>query len=160
MFRVNARRNAHAILVVAIVLTMAASSASRQPVVATLGSAQAEPETGGRAPIDTPVPTASPSQQASAPVAPPSSGGLMDVELLKWGVTQGGLTISLLIVLWSYKRTLDAQTKEEREDKLQVAAVLKESSAALISSAVETKRHTDATHRLARSVEHLEKKFT
>lgn len=42
---------------------------------------------------------------------------MMDVELIKWGITQGGIATVLIVVLWNYRKDLKNQLIESRSDK-------------------------------------------
>lgn len=41
----------------------------------------------------------------------------MDPELIKWGVTQGGIAAVLMVVLWNYRKDLKRELLEARSDK-------------------------------------------
>lgn len=84
----------------------------------------------------------------------------------KWALTQGGLLVTLLIVLWSYRRDFFrkdedriAQLQRERDEKADLKAVLREVAASNQAHAISVQRNTDAmdantkaTERLAASV--------
>lgn len=93
-------------------------------------------------------------------------GAGFEIEAMKYGIAQGGLTlVCIVLILVLYREFVrkvedkDARYKAElaRSDRLE--EVLDRSSAAITNSAVSTARQTDATHRLARTVEQIEKRL-
>lgn len=95
-----------------------------------------------------------------------SRGDGMTEEMVTRIVTQGGAVAVLLVVLWSYRRDFfkkiddkDRELQERREEKNTLQAVLDKSTAAITSSAIATANQTSATHRLARTVEGIERRL-
>jgi hypothetical protein len=100
---------------------------------------------------------------------PPSSGppearpmGATEIDLVKWGFTQGGLTLVLIITLASYRRDFfrkqeakQAEVDQLREDKRVLAAVLDKNANAMTSQAVALQANTKATELLAQNVNNL-----
>lgn len=94
-----------------------------------------------------------------------STGGTMgttEIDLVKWGFTQGGLTLLLLVVLMSYRRDFfrkneAALTMVEalREEKRDQVAVLDKCAHAMLTQAVATQANTKATELLAQNVNNL-----
>lgn len=78
-------------------------------------------------------------------------------EFWRYVATQSGLLVALLVVLWSYKRTLVGELNSTKAERDRLAAILDRSSDALTQTAVAGARQTDATHRLSRTVESLER---
>jgi len=94
----------------------------------------------------------------------PSQGGTIEgpeqVDLIKWAVTQGGLTLLLLLVLLSYRRDFFRRIEQKAdelaaaiEEKRDMKALIRENSAAMQAHAIAVVRNTDATERLAESVD-------
>ncbi len=85
-----------------------------------------------------------------------------ETDLLKWSVTQGALTLVLVLVLISYRRDFFRKValKEEeistlREDKRALVAVLDKSADANLRQVVATVANTEATKLLAQNVNNL-----
>jgi len=148
-----------AIAIIGLLLLASLPSASgalaRQ--VASIGTAQTEPGApGGTAPIDRPVGTE-------------QTGGTMpETETAKMLVQLGALGV-LIVVLFFYRRDfftknekereeLERQLRERKEEKEQLAELVEKSNSVITNSAVTTARQTDATHRLARAVENIERR--
>lgn len=99
---------------------------------------------------------------------------MFDSEFFKWAVTQGGLTIALIVVSLGYRRDFmrkledkDRSLAEEREgravaekqakeDRERFEKIIEQNTAAITNAAVAMARQTDATHRLARVAEKLD----
>ncbi len=88
--------------------------------------------------------------------------GATEIDLVKWGFTQGGLTFLLLVVLVSYRRDFfrkneakQAEIDSLREDKRSLRDVLKENANAMVSQALATQANTKATEQLAANVKDL-----
>ncbi len=84
----------------------------------------------------------------------------------RWLVTQGGITVALLAVLWFYRRDLlrqrsdeEARTKFERDRGDSLQRALERNSNALTEQALAVRGNTDSTHRLARGVEKLDERL-
>ncbi len=93
----------------------------------------------------------------------PGSGAELD---WRWLVTQGGITVALLAVLWFYRRDLlqrqrdeEARTKFERDRGDSLQRALERNSNALTEQALAVRGNTDSTHRLARGVEKLDERL-
>lgn len=146
-------------LLIVVALPAAGGVLSQLGAVSSLGNAQVEPGApGGRAPIDQPVGT----QAADTK----QGGGAMDQAQL---LAQAGAIGILAVVLFFYRRDFfkkNEREREELEEKLRARAEEKElladlvekSTTCITNSAVATSRQTDATHRLARTVENLERR--
>lgn len=95
----------------------------------------------------------------------PRSGGMSE-DMVTRIVTQGGAVAVLLVVLWSYRRDF-MRKDEDKEQKLRDAArreeklveVLDRSTTAIANSVNATANQTRATHRLATTVETIERKM-
>lgn len=177
-------------LVALLVLALGPALASpRQLVVASLGRTQAEPGApDGRQPIDKPVGTGA-HEEAQQPTGSVGDAMTPDDIKNAQMIAQLG-AIGLLAMTWvfyrrDFWRKID-ETKAEAERRLQEqkneyerqlrveaerASDLRDlveqcrettdkTNAAITAAAVTTARQTDATHRLARSAEKLERQLT
>lgn len=80
--------------------------------------------------------------------APPSLTGAGEPELLRWAVTQGGLVLVTLVVIWSYRRDFQRVFVEEKERTAALMEVLNKATAALAT-------HTEASRQQAASFAEL-----
>ncbi len=78
----------------------------------------------------------------------PSGDGMLSIDMLKYGLTQGGLTLVLLVVFWSYRRDLGRIEQRDQEKLAIVTALVEKNTAALVTS-------EQTNERLARAVEAL-----
>ena len=115
---------------------------------------------------------------ASVAGQPPVTPGLPQPDFIgqidpKWALTQGGLLLTLLVVLWSYRRDFfrkaDAQqadldreretrrleVQREREEKADLKAVLREVAASNQAHAISVQRNTDAMNDNTKATERL-----
>lgn len=85
-----------------------------------------------------------------------------ETDIIKWGVTQGALTLVLMLVLISYRR--DFFRKHEvkqgeidalREEKRMLSSVIEKNADAMVRQAVSVNANTDATRLLAQNVNSL-----
>jgi hypothetical protein len=142
-----------------ILLTVSSSSSSQPDPVSTVGRPAVEPDgAAGRSPVDVPKGTAAAAEQGE-PVTPDSLDYTREI------AKQGTLGLLCLAVLWSYRRDFfrkledkDREIAERKEERDKLEEVLGHSTTAITNSAVATARQTDATHRLARTVENLERR--
>lgn len=88
--------------------------------------------------------------------------GAPEIDFLKWGFTQGGLAIVLLVVLAAYRRDFfrkqemtDATIRVIQEEKRVLVAVLEKNADAMIDQAVAVEANTKATELLAQNVNNL-----
>jgi len=88
--------------------------------------------------------------------------GTTEIDLVKWGFTQGGLTLVLIVVLASYRRDFfrkqDAKQNEVdglREEKRMLASVIDKNADAMLRQAVSVNANTEATKLLAQNVNNL-----
>jgi hypothetical protein len=86
-----------------------------------------------------------------------------DVDLVKYGVTQGGLLLVVLVLLWGFRREFRrevaverarASATERREDLL--LALVGQCNTAMQRTVNAAEEQEKATHRLARAIERLE----
>ena len=70
------------------------------------------------------------------------------IDLLKWGVTQGGLVLVTMIILWSYRRDFGRLLAEQRSELDVITALVKEASAAMTASAAASRDAASAIDRL------------
>ena len=111
--------------------------------------------------------TRTPSTTLAFQVAPSSSAGptpmgSTEIDLVKWGITQGGLALVLIAVLISYRRDFfrrheAKQTEMDllREEKRLLAAVIEKNALAMMQQAVSVQANTEATRLLAQNVNNL-----
>ena len=130
-------------LAVTMLCAMVASGIARSPAMLTAAALALQPE----------PPTNPPEGKAM---------GATEIDLVKWGFTQGGLTLVLIITLASYRRDFfrkneakQAEIDQLREDKRVLAAVLDRTATAMTSQAVALERNTKATELLAQNVNNL-----
>lgn len=81
--------------------------------------------------------------------------GPTEIDLVKWGFTQGGLTLLLIVVLVSYRRDFFRKNDELREEKREQAAVIEKCANAMIAQQLATQANTKATELLAQNVNNL-----
>lgn len=88
--------------------------------------------------------------------------GATEIDLVKWAVTQGGLTLLLIVVLVSYRRDFfrkneskQAEIDDLREEKREQSAIIDRCANAMLSQAVATQANTEATRLLAQNVNNL-----
>ncbi len=93
-------------------------------------------------------------------------GDRMTEDMVTRIVTQGGAVAVLLVVLWSYRRDFfrkledkERELQERRDEKDTLQDVLDRSSTAITNSVNATTNQTTATHRLARTVENIEREI-
>lgn len=67
-------------------------------------------------------------------------------ELMRWLVTQGGLTIALLTVLWFYRRDAQQMIVSARAENSQLITTLQATSAALTTHADALRQLTSTVH--------------
>jgi flagellar biosynthesis/type III secretory pathway M-ring protein FliF/YscJ len=99
---------------------------------------------------------------ASIPSTPglPMTGG--EIDLVKWAVTQGGLTLVVIILVFILKRELARKTEKTQEElgreveaKQLLANVLEKNANAMLQQALAVAANTKATEQLALNVNHL-----
>lgn len=122
---------------------------SSQPITATVGREANEPDGGGRTPIGVPRGTAAAEDE---PVGPDTIDAAREI------AKQGILGLLVVAILWSYRRDFFRKLDEAKAEKAQLQEVIEKSTEAITNSAVATARQTDATHRLARTVENVERR--
>lgn len=88
--------------------------------------------------------------------------GSTEVDLVKYGFAQGGLTLVLILTLVSYRRDFfrkneakDAELAQLRLDKRELVAVMDKNADAMIAQAVAVQANTEATRLLAQNVNNL-----
>ena len=93
----------------------------------------------------------------------------MDQDFIKWAVTQGGLTLVLILVLWQYRRDFFRRADDEKRrtdewksahastqlEKRELRDVLEANAKAMSEHATATALNTEATNRVARGIEML-----
>jgi len=83
---------------------------------------------------------------------------LSDFDVLKYAVTQGGLVIVVLVLLWSYRKDLKALS-ERQDERLKVLTDMVQSNAiAMARMAAASEAQEKSAHRLARAVERIEER--
>lgn len=76
-------------------------------------------------------------------------------ELVKWSVTQGGLVLVLLVVLWSYRRDFTRVLAREDEETAILTDLVAQASAALQASRDASLATQQSLDRLARALDRL-----
>ena len=104
-----------------------------------------------------------PKVESVSPVIQATQNDRDDLDFWRWALTQGGLTIALLVLMWSYRRDMMQWTQESRSqrddaraDASRMQFILDRSTEAMSTHAVALARNTDSTHRLAHAVEKLD----
>lgn len=102
----------------------------------------------------------------AAPPEPSAATGLDPMSIVTEVAKHGTLGILLLAVLWQYRRDFFARILEKdqeladmKAERADMKAIIAQSSKAITDGAIAMARQTDATHRLSRTVEHLDRKF-
>lgn len=86
---------------------------------------------------------------ALEPVLPALPGD--DYSLVKYAITQGGLVLVVIVLLWSYRRDF-TRVLGEQQDRLAVMTELVQLSTTALT------RSADASDRMARAVENMERR--
>jgi hypothetical protein len=86
---------------------------------------------------------------ASAQTIEPGEPGL-HIEFWKWAVTQGGLVIVTLVILWSYRKDFKSVLAENKEFLSVVAGLVKDSVASTTEGAAASRAVAEALDRLER----------
>jgi predicted HAD superfamily Cof-like phosphohydrolase len=88
--------------------------------------------------------------------------GPREIDLVKWGFTQGGLTLVLILTLVSYRRDFfrrneakEVELEHERGEKRMFAAVIEKNAQAMTQHALSVQANTEATRMLAQNVNNL-----
>jgi len=91
--------------------------------------------------------------QALAQTSLPGSGSSVssEIQLLQWGVTQGGLVLVILVVVWSYRRDFQRLFSAERDRTAELMLALQGASAALSTHAEIGRENTTATREQAKA---------
>lgn len=87
-----------------------------------------------------------------------TSGGDMTETQMAQAIAQGGAIGILAVVLFFYRRDFLGLSERRKEDAQRLEELLERSNQCITDSAVATARQTDATHRLARTVETMERR--
>lgn len=114
----------------------------------------------------TPVVTAPLFAFQDVTTATPNPGGSdmgpSEIDLVKFGFTQGGLALVLIVVILGYRRDIfrkleasQAQIDALRDEKREHAAILDRCANAMLTQAVATQANTKATELLAQNVNNL-----
>jgi hypothetical protein len=74
-------------------------------------------------------------------------------EFLKWALTQGGLTVVVLILFWSYRRDTGRLLVEAHERNLAVREALHEATAAMAAHTEASRQQIQAFGQLAQTVQ-------
>lgn len=97
----------------------------------------------------------------SMPMAEPELGS-REIDLVKWGFTQGGLTLVLILTLISYRRDFfrknemkQAEIEQLRAERRELMAIIDKNAAAVMGQAVALQANTEATRQLAQNVNNL-----
>ena len=95
--------------------------------------------------------------QALAQTSLPGSGSSVssEIQLLQWGVTQGGLVMVILVVVWSYRRDFHRLFNAERDRTSELMIALQGASTALSTHAEIQRENSAATREQAKSFSDL-----
>lgn len=95
--------------------------------------------------------------QTAAQTSLPGSGptASSEIQLLQWGVTQGGLVLVILVVVWSYRRDFHRLFNAERDRTAELMIALQGSSAALSTHAEILREDAAAAREQAKSFSDL-----
>jgi hypothetical protein len=99
-----------------------------------------------------------PINSVAVALANPGDATTMSDTSLAQLLAQAGAVGILAVVLFFYRRDFMRRNDAEVQRTTDIADVLKASTEAITDGAVATARQTDATHRLARAVENIERR--
>lgn len=77
----------------------------------------------------------------------------MDAEFWKWALTQGGVIVALLVIVWSYRRDFVRIINHERDKVDTLLKLVGESNSTMANSTAQHAATEKALHRLAKSIE-------
>jgi len=80
------------------------------------------------------------------------------VDLAKWAMTQGGLLIALVVVLWSYRRDFFRKSDQLSGENLDLRYLLKENAATATATALAIAQNTNATNNLANVIQAMDRR--
>lgn len=83
---------------------------------------------------------------------------LGEVDLAKYALTQGGLLIVVLVLIWLQRRDNERISKKDEEKIVVLTDLVRASTVAMTHAAEASIASEKANHRLARAVERLEAK--
>jgi hypothetical protein len=86
---------------------------------------------------------------ASAQQLEPGHPGVQ-IEFWKWAVTQGGLVVVTLVILWSYRKDFKSVLAENRDALSVIAGLVKENAISMTEGAAAARAVSDALDRLER----------
>lgn len=78
--------------------------------------------------------------------------GGTEAELARWAVTQGGLLVVVLVVIWSYRRDFSRSVTAERERADRAMTMMERTIAATVAHSDALRVQTDCVNRLAENV--------
>lgn len=81
--------------------------------------------------------------------------GKREMELLQWGVTQGGLVLVVLVVVWSYRRDFQRVFDDERRKSSELLLALQASTTALTTHAEVLRENSMAAREQAKAMSEM-----
>jgi hypothetical protein len=108
--------------------------------------------------LSTPVPHAASAQT----VLPVTQDGLdmtpQQTEFVQWAMTQGGVTLVLLVLMWSYRRDFKGILNRSTDENQELRYLLKENAAAATATALAIAQNTNATNNLANVIQVMDRR--
>jgi hypothetical protein len=86
---------------------------------------------------------------ASAQPLEPGHPG-MQIEFWKWAITQGGLVVVTLVILWSYRKDFKSVLAQNRESLSVIAGLVKDNAVSITEGAAAARAVSEALDRLER----------
>lgn len=81
---------------------------------------------------------------------------LGDVDLFRYAMTQGGLLVVVLVLLWSYRKDLKASNAKQDERIEVLTNLVATNTAAMTRAAAASEANEKAAHRLSRALDHFD----
>ncbi len=96
------------------------------------------------------------SAQGSVPVPQVTTTGAVEGEFVKWALTQGGLTVVVLVLFWSYRRDTARIISEAHDRNETLRSIMQEAITAMSTHAEAARSQAANFSHLARTVETCE----
>jgi hypothetical protein len=84
---------------------------------------------------------------AREPAAAGGSADVAQIDLVKWGITQGGLVLVTLVILWSYRRDFNTVLATQRSEIEVLTELVTKSTAAMTDAAAASREQTRSIER-------------
>jgi hypothetical protein len=109
---------------------------------------------GARSQTDQPTPaTPTTSTGDTKPSGGPMPGSSTEIEFYKWAVTQGGLVLVILVVLWTYRRDMQRISAKDAEKTEILTDLVADSKVAIQAATSQSAATEKSIHRLSRVLE-------